>query len=76
MVLRNSGTRHSRIRCCGYADFMVAPTEPIASIPDELSATDATPLMCAGITIYNALLSSGARVSDVVAILGIGGLGH
>ena len=55
---------------------MVAPTEPIASIPDELSATDATPLMCAGITIYNALLSSGARVGDVVAILGIRGLGH
>jgi D-arabinose 1-dehydrogenase-like Zn-dependent alcohol dehydrogenase len=60
----------------GYADYMVAPTESLATIPDELSATDAAPLMCAGITTYNALRNSGARVGDVVAILGIGGLGH
>jgi len=60
----------------GYAEYMVAPTEALASIPDELSATDAAPLMCAGITTYNALRNSGARVGDVVAILGIGGLGH
>jgi len=60
----------------GYADYMVAPTEALAIIPDELSATDAAPLMCAGITTYNALRNSGARVGDVVAILGIGGLGH
>ena len=60
----------------GYADYMVTPTEAIASIPDELSFTEAAPLMCAGITTYNALRNSGARVGDVVAILGIGGLGH
>jgi D-arabinose 1-dehydrogenase-like Zn-dependent alcohol dehydrogenase len=60
----------------GYADYMVAPIEAIASIPDELSFTEAAPLMCAGITTYNALRNSGARVGDVVAILGIGGLGH
>jgi D-arabinose 1-dehydrogenase-like Zn-dependent alcohol dehydrogenase len=60
----------------GYADFMVANTEGLALIPDELSATDAAPLMCAGITTYNALRNSGAQVGDIVAILGIGGLGH
>jgi D-arabinose 1-dehydrogenase-like Zn-dependent alcohol dehydrogenase len=60
----------------GYADYMIAPTEALAIIPDELSATDAAPLMCAGITTYNALRNSGARVGEVVAILGIGGLGH
>jgi len=60
----------------GYAEYMVAPTDALASIPDELSATEAAPLMCAGITTYNALRNSSARVGDVVAILGIGGLGH
>jgi len=60
----------------GYADYMIAPTEALAIIPDELSATDAAPLMCAGITTYNALRNSGARAGEVVAILGIGGLGH
>jgi D-arabinose 1-dehydrogenase-like Zn-dependent alcohol dehydrogenase len=60
----------------GYADYMIAPTEALAIITDELSATDAAPLMCAGITTYNALRNSGARTGDVVAILGIGGLGH
>jgi D-arabinose 1-dehydrogenase-like Zn-dependent alcohol dehydrogenase len=60
----------------GYADFMVANTEGLALIPEELSATDAAPLMCAGITTYNALRNSGAQVGDIVAILGIGGLGH
>jgi D-arabinose 1-dehydrogenase-like Zn-dependent alcohol dehydrogenase len=55
---------------------MIAPTEALAIIPNELSATDAAPLMCAGITTYNALRNSGARQGDVVAILGIGGLGH
>jgi len=54
----------------GYADYMIAPTEALASIPDELSATEAAPMMCAGITTYNALRNSGARVGDVVAILG------
>ncbi|AIF83235.1 Zn-dependent alcohol dehydrogenase [Candidatus Nitrososphaera evergladensis SR1] len=60
----------------GYADYMIAPKEAVASIPDELSPTEAAPLMCAGITTYNALRNSGARPGDVVAILGIGGLGH
>ena len=60
----------------GYADYMVAPTEAVAVIPNELSATEAAPLMCAGITTYNALRNSGARVGEVIAILGIGGLGH
>ncbi|WP_025596676.1 alcohol dehydrogenase [Burkholderia sp. WSM2230] len=60
----------------GYAEFVVAPVEALASIPDDLSDTDAAPLLCAGITTYNALRNSGARAGDVVAILGIGGLGH
>jgi D-arabinose 1-dehydrogenase-like Zn-dependent alcohol dehydrogenase len=60
----------------GYADYMVAPTEALASIPDELSATEAAPMMCAGITTYNALRNSGSREGDVVAIFGVGGLGH
>ena len=60
----------------GYADYVITPTVALASIPDQLSATEAAPLMCAGITTYNALRNSGARVGDVVAILGVGGLGH
>jgi D-arabinose 1-dehydrogenase-like Zn-dependent alcohol dehydrogenase len=55
---------------------MIAPTAALALIPKQLSAIEAAPLMCAGITTYNALRNSGARVGDVVAILGIGGLGH
>jgi D-arabinose 1-dehydrogenase-like Zn-dependent alcohol dehydrogenase len=60
----------------GYADYMIAPTVALAEIPNELSYADAAPLMCAGLTTYNALRNSGARVGDIVAILGIGGLGH
>jgi len=60
----------------GYADYMIAPVETLASIPEELSAVEAAPLMCAGITTYNALRNSGARTGDVVGILGMGGLGH
>ena len=60
----------------GYADYMIAPTETLALIPDGLSAVEAGPLMCAGLTTFNALRNSGARPGDVVAILGIGGLGH
>jgi D-arabinose 1-dehydrogenase-like Zn-dependent alcohol dehydrogenase len=60
----------------GYADYMIAPMEALASIPEQLSAIEAAPLMCAGITTYNALRNSGARVGDVVVILGMGGLGH
>jgi len=60
----------------GYADHVVVPKTALASIPDELSAEDAAPLLCAGITTFNALRESGARPGDLVAILGIGGLGH
>ncbi len=60
----------------GYADYVIVPTEAVASIPAELSATEAAPLMCAGITTYNALRNSGAREGDIVAIIGVGGLGH
>jgi D-arabinose 1-dehydrogenase-like Zn-dependent alcohol dehydrogenase len=60
----------------GYAEYMVAPAATLALIPDELSAGEAGPLMCAGVTTYNALRNSGARPGDVVAVLGIGGLGH
>jgi propanol-preferring alcohol dehydrogenase len=60
----------------GYADYMIAYSKALALIPDQLSATDAAPLMCAGVTTFNALRNSGARVGDVVAVLGIGGLGH
>jgi D-arabinose 1-dehydrogenase-like Zn-dependent alcohol dehydrogenase len=60
----------------GYAEFMVAPVEALARIPDDLSDVEAAPLLCAGITTFNALRNSGARPGDVVAILGVGGLGH
>ncbi|CAM3630415.1 Alcohol dehydrogenase [Bordetella sputigena] len=60
----------------GYAEYMVAPREALARMPDDLSDVDAAPLLCAGITTFNALRNSGARAGDVVAILGIGGLGH
>jgi D-arabinose 1-dehydrogenase-like Zn-dependent alcohol dehydrogenase len=60
----------------GYADYMIAPIEALASLPDELEAVAAAPLLCAGITTFNALRRSGARAGDLVAILGIGGLGH
>src|SRR5438093_3961845 len=60
----------------GYAEYMVAPAIALALVPEELSAVDAAPLMCAGITTYNALRNSSARPGDVVAVLGLGGLGH
>jgi D-arabinose 1-dehydrogenase-like Zn-dependent alcohol dehydrogenase len=60
----------------GYADYMIAPAEALARVPDELSAVEAAPLMCAGITTFNALRNSGARPGEVVAVLGLGGLGH
>jgi D-arabinose 1-dehydrogenase-like Zn-dependent alcohol dehydrogenase len=60
----------------GYAQYMVAPQEALARMPDDLSDVDAAPLLCAGITTFNALRNSGARAGQVVAILGIGGLGH
>jgi D-arabinose 1-dehydrogenase-like Zn-dependent alcohol dehydrogenase len=60
----------------GYADYMIARAEALALIPAELSAVEAGPLMCAGITTFNALRHSGAQPGDLVAILGVGGLGH
>ena len=60
----------------GYAEQVVVPAGALAKVPDELSSEDAAPLLCAGITTFNAIRNSGARAGDVVAILGIGGLGH
>jgi D-arabinose 1-dehydrogenase-like Zn-dependent alcohol dehydrogenase len=60
----------------GYADYVIAPANAIALVPDELKYADAAPLLCAGVTTFNALRNSGARTGDTVAILGIGGLGH
>ncbi len=60
----------------GYAEAMVAPADALAAIPDELGAAEAAPLLCAGVTTFNALRHSGAMPGDVVAILGVGGLGH
>jgi D-arabinose 1-dehydrogenase-like Zn-dependent alcohol dehydrogenase len=60
----------------GYAEAMVAPADALARMPDDLPPAEAAPLMCAGVTTYNALRESGARAGDLVAILGIGGLGH
>src|SRR6516164_10519319 len=60
----------------GYQEFMVAPIEALAHVPESFDAAEAAPLMCAGITTFNALRHSGALPSDLVAVQGIGGLGH
>ena len=60
----------------GYQEYMVAPVEALVPIPESLSDTEAAPLLCAGITTYNALRHSGALPGDLVAVQGIGGLGH
>jgi D-arabinose 1-dehydrogenase-like Zn-dependent alcohol dehydrogenase len=60
----------------GYAEFMIAPEVAVARIPDGMSFTEAAPLLCAGVTTFNALRNSGARPGDLVAVHGIGGLGH
>ena len=60
----------------GYQEFMIAPVEALVAIPDTLSWVEAAPLLCAGITTYNALRHSGALPGDLVAVQGIGGLGH
>jgi D-arabinose 1-dehydrogenase-like Zn-dependent alcohol dehydrogenase len=60
----------------GYQQYMVAPVEALTAIPDGLSDAEAAPLLCAGITTYNALRHSGAFPGDLVAVLGVGGLGH
>jgi D-arabinose 1-dehydrogenase-like Zn-dependent alcohol dehydrogenase len=60
----------------GYAEYLVAPESALARMPPELPAIDAAPLLCAGVTTYNSLRSAGLRGGDLVAIQGIGGLGH
>ncbi|MEU4235074.1 alcohol dehydrogenase catalytic domain-containing protein [Nonomuraea sp. NPDC026600] len=60
----------------GFADSVVVPAVALASVPDELTAVEAAPLACAGVTVYNALRRSSARSGDTVAVLGLGGLGH
>jgi len=60
----------------GYQQFMVAPVEALAAIPESLSDVEAAPLLCAGITTYNSLRHSGAMPGDLVAVQGVGGLGH
>jgi alcohol dehydrogenase/propanol-preferring alcohol dehydrogenase len=60
----------------GYADYMIAPYTALAVVPQNLAPADAAPLMCAGVTTFNALRNSGARGGDVVDVLGLGGLGH
>jgi D-arabinose 1-dehydrogenase-like Zn-dependent alcohol dehydrogenase len=60
----------------GYAEAMVAPVSALASVPEEMDSAEAAPLLCAGITTFNALRNSGARAGDTVAVVGIGGLGH
>jgi D-arabinose 1-dehydrogenase-like Zn-dependent alcohol dehydrogenase len=60
----------------GYQEYMVVGAEAVALMPDDLPADEAAPLMCAGVTVFNALRNSGARAGDLVAVQGIGGLGH
>lgn len=60
----------------GYGDYLIAAENAVAVFPADLPAVDAAPLLCAGITTFNALRHSGARAGDLVAVLGIGGLGH
>src|SRR6202171_4066341 len=60
----------------GYAELMIAEARALSSVPDELTSADAAPLLCAGITTYNALRNAGLRGGDLVAVQGIGGLGH
>jgi D-arabinose 1-dehydrogenase-like Zn-dependent alcohol dehydrogenase len=60
----------------GYGEYMLAPHSALARVPEALSAEEAAPLMCAGVTTFNSLRNSGARPGDLVAVLGLGGLGH
>jgi D-arabinose 1-dehydrogenase-like Zn-dependent alcohol dehydrogenase len=60
----------------GYGEYMIAPASAVARMPAELPPAEAAPLMCAGVTTFNALRNSGARPGDVAAVLGLGGLGH
>ncbi len=60
----------------GYAEYVVIPAEAVAAMPDELAAEEAAPLMCAGITVFNSMRNAGATAGQLVAVQGIGGLGH
>ncbi len=60
----------------GYADYMIARSEALALVPEELSSAEAAPLMCAGVTTFNCLRNAGAQPGELVAVLGLGGLGH
>src|SRR5260370_40880680 len=60
----------------GYAEVMIAEARALSSVPDELTSAEAAPLLCAGITTYNALRNAGFRGGDLVAVQGIGGRGH
>src|SRR5258708_21173386 len=60
----------------GYEEYVVVPAEAVAAMPDDLPADEAAPLLCAGITVFNSLRNAGARAGDLVAVQGIGGLGH
>lgn len=60
----------------GYAEYMISPAEAVAALPDDIPSDEAGPILCAGITVFNALRNSGARAGDLVAVQGIGGLGH
>jgi D-arabinose 1-dehydrogenase-like Zn-dependent alcohol dehydrogenase len=60
----------------GYAEYMLAPISALAMVPDDLASADAAPLLCAGVTTFNCLRNSGAGPGDLVAVLGLGGLGH
>lgn len=60
----------------GYAEMMIADASAVVSLPDSLNAVDAAPLLCAGVTTYNALRNAPLRSGDLVAVQGIGGLGH
>lgn len=60
----------------GYAEYMISPAEAVAALPEEMPAAEAAPLLCAGITVFNSLRHSGAGPGDLVAVQGVGGLGH
>ena len=60
----------------GYAEYMVAPMEALVAIPDDLKSAEAGPLLCAGITVFNSLRNTGVQPGELVAVLGLGGLGH
>ena len=60
----------------GFAEYMISPAEAVAAMPDDLPAEDAAPLLCAGITVFNSLRHYGAKPGDLVAVQGVGGLGH